>query len=202
MKPKMLRHGYEPPAPIAWVLPFAWAAMTSGVMGAEPNAMETRAQSASTALMALPPAGSAEFGQDSRYRWLSYCPDNTCEVVRVGTNVPKDELVFIAIAYFTVDSDYIYLKEWRTAPVPMKWARRLSRENPGQSMGISCPVKAHVLFVRFDEHHVSRKRLDLRRVTEAICPGSEASSFGPHEDDRFGRHTALHLRGVACDGSG
>lgn len=119
--------------------------------------------------------GGFKYDESEKYKWIEYCPDNTCEVVRVKRGVSSEKLRFIFSGYILFGSKYIYLDEWRrnvnyseiAKCFPEKIIPQECKSYQGRDFikcGISKTINdvdARGFFVRFDEGSTSRVNIDL-----------------------------------------
>lgn len=111
--------------------------------------------------------------------WLvSFCPDNTCDIIRISTSVKENDARRLALGYFVFYSRYIYLDEWQQDARSNKeiqaelryLANRACPPRPGKEL-VRCRFeelestgKLAVLFGRSDEGKWRAAPLSLKDV--------------------------------------
>ena len=124
------------------------------------------------------PEGPVIFKREHTYWSVSYCPDNTCDLMQISTSVKEEEVRRLGLGFFIYFSGYIYLNQWQdearrneevqtelqllsTAACQLRYRRQLveCRFRELASRG-----KLKVFAVRFDEGKKRRIRLRLSDV--------------------------------------
>lgn len=120
------------------------------------------------------PGDAVKALRDSKYLWIQYCPDNTCDVIRTSGKVDIYAFASLTSAYFFYFSRYEYLKDWQgdvdrgkaidgklTALAPHGACSGLD----GKDLA-SCRLTAlerlsglQILFIRYDERSRSKLRI-------------------------------------------
>ena len=126
------------------------------------------------------PVGTTRFYRNTKFIWVEYCPDNTCDVLRASAAVPSDKFIDLALAYYVYFSPYEYLKEWQrglsaanVVDSRLKQSGHRSCQTLSGKQLAKCEMKAsaresrlQVFFVRFDEGHKITKRISLEKALE------------------------------------
>lgn len=84
---------------------FAHAGSEKSIEGVKPNDLSSELLST--------PAASIKIASARGFRWAEYCPDETCEVLRVPMRVSAEALTEMTLLYFFYVAEYEYLRAWR-----------------------------------------------------------------------------------------
>ncbi len=129
------------------------------------------------------PEGGVSVGYGKKYWVVSYCPDNTCDLLYISTSVKEVEAKRLVLGYFVYFSEYTYLSRWqeeaRKNEVVQSELQLLSI-NACQSLGnkslvecrlkrLSVEKKLKIFAVRFDEG----KKTTTRQRLSDVFHGSE-----------------------------
>ena len=119
------------------------------------------------------PSAPVKLNAGKKISWAEYCPDNTCDVIRVRRSIDRLRLSVLAVSYFFYFSDYTYLEDWRS-PSNVAFANDFLKENSqqcgaaeGREMARCLLLNAHksdgleVIFIRYDEGKAMVQKIDL-----------------------------------------
>lgn len=84
---------------------FAHADTGKSIEGVKPNDLSSE--------LLTTPSAAIKIASAKGFRWAEYCPDETCEVLRVPVSVSADALTGMTLLYFFYVAEYEYLREWR-----------------------------------------------------------------------------------------
>ena len=92
----------------------AFLSMVLAFLAAEPpNAWAGSTELPSVSLLLNMPSGPPKLRREKKYLVAEYCPDNTCDILKVPQTVGLDKLDALVVAYFYYISTYYELAEWR-----------------------------------------------------------------------------------------
>jgi hypothetical protein len=111
---------------------------------------------------------------------VKYCPDNTCDLLRLSASLKESEARGIALGFFTFYSKYSYLRQWqevaRRDEARLRELEVLANSNcPHRDTKqlVKCRMrelaaggKLTVYFVRFDEGTRTEKSLRLSEILQ------------------------------------
>lgn len=130
------------------------------------------------------PGGWVEISRSSKYWSIEYCPDNTCDLIRVSGSVSEADVGLLALGYFVYFSPYTYLAEWQKS-------RRLEnsiRDRIAGMPGATCPSSSEekvvacrlrslakagqlrIFSVRFDEGRETVTPLPIQQALRLANP--------------------------------
>jgi hypothetical protein len=156
----------------------AWSLLVSmalGVAGADAATIEDALQSI--------PRGPPRFASGGSFRWIEYCPDETCDVVRTKRPIARHELQGVTLAYLFLESGYTYLTEWKADPslaVVVKQfldrqdsaadCRREESERRSKCIlrGMAAKFELEVVFTRSDERKTYAQRKKLVDIIDGV----------------------------------
>lgn len=160
----------------------ALAGMMAGLMiSVSACAMDSSLMSMDDLFLSIPPEQSITFNFSHAAKMASYCPDNTCEVVRVPAYVSMNQAKYIFAAYLFLYSDYFYLKDWKMRNdvkiVLYKESEKYTDKRDGHDiMEMRCKFletfrknNVKIFFVRHDEGFTSRKEIASQIMSDAVC---------------------------------
>jgi hypothetical protein len=137
-------------------------------------------QLSSKEVLASMPEKSAKIYKDSKFIWIEYCPDNTCDVLRAKSGISKTKFSDLALAYYFYYSQYIYLKSWQQDLSTVKFldaqlskysdksCHLLSRKDLARCVLIAMQRddKLALFFTRIDEGRKLTKQLSLKEILQ------------------------------------
>lgn len=119
--------------------------------------------------------------RDSKYLWIEYCPDNTCDVIKTSGKVDIDAFASLASAYYFYFSRYEYLKQWqsdveRGHKIDTKLIALARQEECSGLAGkdlARCRLTSlerlsglQILFIRYDERSRSKLRIPTKEALQ------------------------------------
>ncbi len=136
---------------------FVHADSEKSIAGAKPNDLSSELLST--------PVSSIKIASARGFRWTEYCPDETCEVLRVPMRVSAEALTEMTLLYFFYVAEYEYLRAWREKDdLREKLEKFLQLTRPRECNEVSSRALAicvlrnfqkknamKILFVRYDE---------------------------------------------------
>ncbi len=145
---------------------FVHAGTGKSIEGVKPNGLSSELVST--------PIASIEIASARGVRWAEYCPDETCEVLRVPVRVSAEALAEVALLYFFYVAEYEYLRVWKEKDdLREKLEKLLQRarstecnEVTSRALAICVLRNFHkknamqILFVRHDEGKVVVQSID------------------------------------------
>ena len=144
-------------------------------------AMDSSAMSMDDLFSSIPPENSITFNFSNMSKKISYCPDNTCEVVRVPAYMSVDQAKYISAAYLFFYSDYFYLREWKMRSdvnivLYTESKKYTNKKDEYNITEMKCKFlqvfkknNIKIFFVRYDEGFVSRKEITSQVASNTIC---------------------------------
>ncbi|MDC8785901.1 hypothetical protein [Roseateles koreensis] len=127
------------------------------------------------------PGDAVKAFRDSKYLWIEYCPDNTCDVIRTSAKVDIDAFASLASAYYFYFSRYEYLKQWQSDvglghKIDKKLISLARQEEcsglAGKDLarcrltGLERQSGLQILFIRYDEQSRSKLRIPTKEALQ------------------------------------